>query len=196
MGAGLYFWSRAHRQGELANFPPRLSGNWVAFGDSLTSGFGASEGNDYPTLLARKIGRPIINAGGPGQTTADALARVEEIVRLQPRVVLLCFGGNDGLRQLPMTETFQNLAAVIDRLKSAGSFVVLIGIRSASFSDKYAKPFEKLAEEKQVLFVPNILEGVLSKPSLMSDYVHPNDEGYEVIAARLEKKLKPVLSRL
>lgn len=192
---GLLWW-KPWRKTDLANFPPTATGDWIAFGDSLTSGFGASDGNDYPALLGKKVGRNILNAGVPGQTSDDAVQRVEEIVRLQPRVVLLCFGGNDGLRQLPPEKTFANLSAVIDRLQAGGSFVVLVGIRSASLSDRYAKPFKKLAKQKRVLFVPNILGGVLGSPNLMSDYIHPNDEGYKMIADRLEEILRPLLSNL
>jgi lysophospholipase L1-like esterase len=191
-----FFVFRACRKTTYTNFPPRATEDWVAFGDSLTSGFGASGGNDYPTLLSARIGRKILNKGVPGETTENALNRVEEIVRLKPRVVLLCFGGNDGLQQLPMDKTFANLSTIIDRLQANGSFVVLIGVRSASISDRYASHFKKLAKEKHVLYVPNILKGVLGSPKLMSDYIHPNDEGYEAIAERLEKILEPFLSKL
>ncbi|MEP6662280.1 MAG: GDSL-type esterase/lipase family protein [Verrucomicrobiota bacterium] len=194
VGVGFYF--HACRKVSLANFPPTATGDWVAFGDSLTSGFGASEGSDYPTLLGKKIGRTILNQGVPGQTTEDALNRVDEIARLQPKVVLLCFGGNDGLRGLPMEKTFENLSAVIDRLQAGGSFVVLVGVRSASLTDHYAAPFKKLAKEKRVLFIPNILGGVLGSPSLMSDYIHPNEDGYKMIAGRMEKQLIPLLPQL
>ena len=194
--SGVIFYFLACRKTVYTNFPPRATGDWVAFGDSLTAGFGASGGNDYPTLLSKNIGRTILNKGVPAETTENALGRVEEIVRLQPRVVLLCFGGNDGLQQLPMDKTFANLSTIIDRLHESGSFVVLIGVRSASVRDHYAKSFKTLAAEKNVLYVPNILSGVLGSPNLMSDYVHPNDEGYKVIADRLENFLNPLLPKL
>ncbi len=95
-----------------------------------------------------------------------------------------------------MDKTFANLSAIIDRFHESGSFVVLIGVRSASVRDKYSKSFKKLAGEKKVLYVPNILSGVLGSPNLMSDYIHPNDDGYKAIADRLEKILKPVLPQL
>jgi lysophospholipase L1-like esterase len=194
LGVGIYF--LANRKPHYTNFPPRATGDWIAFGDSLTAGYGASPGNDFPTLLGKKLGLKIVNKGVPGDTTENGLNREEEIVRLQPRVVLLCFGGNDALQQLPVEKTFSNLAAMIDRLQETGTFVVLIGIRSASISDRYASHFKKLAKEKHVLYVPNILSGILGTPHLMSDYVHPNDEGYNVIADRLEKILNPLLPQL
>ncbi len=195
IGVGFFIF-KSCRKTDYTNFPPRATGDWVAFGDSLTSGFGAAQGSDYPTLLSQTLGRPVRNLGFPGATTEHGLNRIDEITRLQPRVVLLCFGGNDGLQQLPMDKTFANLSAMIDRLHEGGSFVVLIGVRSASMSDRYAKPFKTLAKEKNVLFVPNILKGVLGSPSLMSDYVHPNEDGYKAIAARLEKTLTPFLPEL
>lgn len=193
---GAIYFFRGCGKTDYANLPPRANGEWVAFGDSLTAGFGASQGSDYPAFLSQKIGRPILNKGVSGATTENALGQLDEILRLQPRVVLLCLGGNDGLQQLSISQTFANLSTIIDRLQESGSFVVLIGVRSASISDKYASPFKKLAREKHVLYVPNILSGVLGSPSLMSDYIHPNDEGYKAIADRLEQTLTPFLPKL
>lgn len=195
IGVGVFVF-RSCRKTSYTNFPPRAPGDWIAFGDSLTSGIGAAQGNDYPTLLSQALGRPVHNMGVPGATTEHGLNRIDEIVRLQPRVVLLCLGGNDGLQQLAMDKTFANLSTIIDRLHESGAFVVLIGVRSASVSDRYAKPFKKLAAEKKVLLIPNILKGVLGSPSLMSDYIHPNDEGYKAIARRIEETVRPLLSTL
>jgi lysophospholipase L1-like esterase len=197
VGMGLFFiWHRSKSSANYANFPPRAGTVWVAFGDSLTSGYGADEGKDYPTVLGQRLGVKIENHGTSGETSQDGLNRVEEIVRLNPRVVLLCLGGNDGLRQMSARQMFANLGAIIDRLHEAGAFVVLIGVRSASLFDKNETGFKKLAQEKQLLYVPNILEGLLTDPRLMSDSIHPNEQGYEAIADRLEKVLRPLLPRL
>lgn len=181
---------------QFNNYPPRAGGPWVAFGDSLTEGYGSSEGNNYPALLGQRLGVTISNFGKSGETTSDALKRVDEIVRLQPRVVLLCFGGNDSLNGEPASRTFGNLAQIIDRLHGEGSFVVLIGIRSASLRDKNATHFSKLARDKNVLYVPDMLKGLALKPVYMADAIHPNDAGYARIAERLEKVLKPMLPKL
>lgn len=188
------FWPA--RRWEWRNFPPAATGPWVAFGDSLTLGTGAENGG-YPALLGPRLGVTLQNLGAAGETTTDGLRRVAEIETLQPRVVLLCFGGNDVLRGQSREQMFANLGAMIDRLHAQGSFVVLIGIRGASaLRDGNAAGFRKLAEEKQVMHIPNLLDGLLSTPSLMSDYVHPNDAGYEKIAARLEAELRPLLKKL
>jgi len=178
------------------NFPPRSGTVWMALGDSLTAGFGASPGNDYPALLGKELGLEIINAGVTGHTTQDGLERLEEIARLKPKVVLLCLGGNDGLRGVPADQTFLNLGAIIDRLHQSGTFVVLIGVRSASLFDKNESRFKRLAKEKGVFYVPDILKGVFGNGRLMSDEVHPNDEGYAAIAQRLENELGPLMGQL
>ena len=178
------------------NFPPTATGPWAAFGDSLTEGFGATEGNDYPSVLGRTLGVTVRNLGKSGETTSDGLNRVEDVARLEPRVVLLCFGGNDSLNQNSRKETFANLASMIDRLHQAGSFVVLIGIRSASLRDHNEEHFARLAREKRVLYIPDMLRGLAFKPIYMSDAIHPNDAGYQQIALRLEKKLRPLLPKL
>jgi len=194
VGLGLfYLWGASPH---YLNYPPTGGQAWVAFGDSLTAGYGAAEGSDYPTVLGRSLGIPVQNLGSPGQTSQDALARVDQVLALDPRVVLLCFGGNDTLNNVPYSETFRNLGEIIDRLQAHGAFVVLIGIRSANVRDKYSSHFKQLAKEKRVLFVPNILETVLGNPGLMSDYVHPNEQGYAAIAERLEKVLLPLLPKL
>jgi len=193
---GGWFWWRPGKGADYANLPPAARGGWVAFGDSLTQGHGAEEGGDYPAQLARRLRVPIRNLGVSGHTTADGLARVDQALQLQPRVVLLCLGGNDALRSVPAEQTFANLGALIDRFHQAGSFVVLLGVRSVGLSDKNAKRFEQLAKAKRVLLVPNILDGILFTPSLMADQIHPNDQGYAKIAERLEETLLPLLPKL
>ena len=165
--AGLSLFFAFRPEPGYANFPPASGKTWAAFGDSLTAGTGASDGNDYPTLLGKRLGLPLLNFGAPGATTQDALARVEEVLKANPKVVLLCFGGNDTLNGVPHEQTFGNLSQLIDQLHQSGAFVVLIGIRTASVRDKYRSEFKKLAKEKKVLYVPNILGGVLGHPGLM-----------------------------
>jgi acyl-CoA thioesterase-1 len=192
--AGLFYAFRA--EPGYTNFPPAAGTSWVAFGDSLTSGYGASEGNDYPSLLGQRLGIPIVNLGNPGATTQDGIARIDQVLKATPKVVLLCFGGNDTLNGVPHEQTFQNISEMIDQIQRSGAFVVLIGIHSASVRDKYAHEFKQLAKAKRVLYVPNVLSGVLGNPGLMSDYVHPNDQGYALIAERLDGILHPLLPHL
>ncbi len=191
------WWGYRTLQGpKYVNLPPPGGQTWIAFGDSLTAGAGANPGKDYPAQLSARLGIPIENMGVPGNTTEDGLARLPEVLARQPRVVLLCLGGNDSLRQMPMKATFDNLARIVDQLHQQGAFVVLIGVRSASLLDQYDSHFGQLAKEKRVLYLPNILQGLLTDPGVMSDALHPNDQGYARIASRLERVLLPLLPKL
>ncbi|MBA4149297.1 MAG: arylesterase [Verrucomicrobia bacterium] len=194
VAAFAFVWMR--QGGDYRNMPPTADGDWIAYGDSLTSGVGAGDGNDYPTLLARQLGFKIHNYGVAGNTTEDGLNRLDTALQLKPRVVLLCLGGNDGLRGLPASHALENLGVIIDSFHDSGSFVVLIGVRSASLRDKNAQGFKQLAGEKKVFYIPDILDGVMGRPSLMSDYIHPNDAGYRAIADRLADELRPVLDKI
>src|SRR5262249_26774916 len=147
-------------------------------------------------LLSRSLGVPILNLGVSGETTADGLRRLDAVARQQPRVVLLCLGGNDALNRVPLANTVANLGIIIDRLQAESSFVVLIGIRSASLHDRNEKAFARLAREKRALYVPDFLKGLAFKPVYMSDAIHPNDEGYKRFAERMEKVLRPLLPML
>lgn len=195
--AALVYWLWPGGSRRLANLPPSATGPWIAFGDSLTEGYGAAPGADYPTQLSRLLDIPIQNFGVAGETSGDGLKRLADVEALGPRVVLLCFGGNDVLQSLPREQMFANISAMIDRFQARGSFVVLIGIRGTGIvGDRNADGFKKLAAEKKAKHVPNILDGLLTEPRLMSDYVHPNDVGYGKIAARLENELRPLLEKL
>ena len=192
---GWFLWRGASRN--YVNLPPTATGPWIAFGDSLTEGVGAASGNSYPAQLSQRLGIPIENLGVAGAKSSDGLSRLPQIEELNPRVVLLCFGGNDVLQGVRRDEMISNVSVMIDRLQARGSFVVLVGVRGASLvGDRNASAFKNLAKEKKVLFVSDILDDVLGTPNLMSDYVHPNDAGYAKIAERVEKALKPVLIKL
>jgi acyl-CoA thioesterase-1 len=197
--AGLIVWlfGGGRYDGPYINDPPTPTGPWVAFGDSLTEGYGAGRDEAYPAVFSRLTGIPVKNLGVSGDTSQDGLNRVEEAAKLMPRVVLLCLGGNDTLRQIPRETTFANLEKLIDRFHREGSFVVLIGVRSASLlRDKNDEWFEKLAERKKVLLLDDILDGVMFNRALMSDQLHPNAKGYAQIAERFAAELGPLLSRL
>jgi len=197
IGAGMWLFGGGRYDGPFVNDPPAATGPWVAFGDSLTEGYGASREESYPAFFTKQTGIAVKNFGVSGDTTQDGLNRVEDALKLKPRVVLLCLGGNDTLRQVPRETTFANLEKLIDRFHRAGSFVVLIGVRSASLlRDKNDEWFEKLAEKKKVLLLDDILDGVMLNPELKSDQLHPNAKGYEKIARRFAAELAPYLARL
>jgi len=165
----------------------------IAFGDSLVEGVGASEGHDFVALLAEQIDKPIINLGESGNTTQDGLARLSELDAYEPKIVLLLLGGNDYLRKVPAEETFANLAAIIEDIQKRGAIVILLGVRGGLLRDGYEDRFEVLAETYDTAYVPDVLEGLIGSNGYMADQIHPNDAGYAVIAARVEKILLPLL---
>lgn len=168
--------------------------NIICFGDSLTYGTGAEEGNDYPAVLEKLLGEKVINKGIPGNTTEDALLRLQEdVLSLDPKIVFITLGGNDLKNNVPKDRAFANLSVIIARIQEKGALVVLGGIdfplRGRGFGDAY----KKLAKEKGVILVPNVLEGLFGNNEYMSDPIHPNGRGYAVMARRFYAALKPYL---
>lgn len=161
----------------------------VAFGDSLVEGVGATQGKDFVSLLSRNLGLPIVNLGKSGDTTASALERVDSIFENDPGVVIVLLGGNDYLRRVPMSQTFANLSKIVTTIQSKGAAVLLLGVRGGLLYDSYDDDFASFAKAHKVGFVPNVLDGLVGDTKLMSDSIHPNDAGYEKIAA----KVLPVL---
>jgi acyl-CoA thioesterase I len=156
----------------------------VAFGDSLIYGTGSS-GGGFVKQLEQRLGKPIANLGVPGNTTADGIARINEVLERRPAVVLLLLGGNDYLRQVPLDETFANLARIIERLQAEGIAVLLIGVRGGLIRDNFAEHYEELADRYGTAYVHDVLDDTLGVSGYMADQVHPNDEGYGVIADRV-----------
>ena len=166
----------------------------VCFGDSLTEGVGAGSGEDYPSILAREIAQPVINAGRRGDTSADGLARLDrEALERNPRLVIVLFGGNDFLRKIPLSETKKNLAAIVKRIHDRGAMAAVAGLRLGLFADEYGPMFREIAEQNGALYIPEVLKGILNDPSLKSDGVHPNGAGYRLMAARIAARVKPLL---
>lgn len=168
----------------------------VAFGDSLTAGVGAAAGEDYPTRLAALAGVTIVNAGVSGDTTESALARVEQDVLAQnPRIVIVGLGGNDFLRRAAIGETEANLRRIVRQIQSAGAAVVLLGFRFPTIGPSYEAMYERIASEESCLLVPDLLDGILSDPSMRSDDIHPNGRGYALMAERIAGPLRKMITR-
>jgi len=177
----------------IVNAEPRGS-TVIAFGDSLTEGVGARDGNDYPAVLSQLLGVEVLNRGVAGETTTDAMRRLDEdVLNEDPRIVIVCLGGNDGIQKLPIETTFANLRQIIETIQQKGALVVLVGVRSATLTDQYGGHFQKLARETGCVLVPDILAGILSDPTKKSDPIHPNDAGYRLMAERIAEKLVPFL---
>ncbi|MCB2155459.1 arylesterase [bacterium] len=161
----------------------------IALGDSLTSGVGASEGNTYVDVLSDMIGRPILNSGVPGETTGDALKRLDrDVLSEDPRVVIVLLGGNDMLRRVSQDEQFANLREIVESIQAEGALVVLVGLKEIGFFTEggYDSRYKVLARETGSVLVPNILGGIMFDRDLMSDQIHPNDAGYAKVAEKID----------
>ena len=169
----------------------------VAFGDSLTAGYGAAKGQDYPSVLSSGIGESIINAGVNGDTTESAMKRLDaEVIARRPRIVIVGLGGNDYLRRVPIATTESNLRTIVRRIQEGGSAVILLGFQFPSIQANYDSMYQRVAKDEGALLVPDMLDGILSNPSLKSDEIHPNDAGYALMADRARKPLERLISRI
>lgn len=184
-----------HSQPQIKNIDS-TGVNIIAFGDSLVFGTGASErgATDMFSLVEKEAGVPIINMGVPGNTTKEALERIEEdVLSRDPRIVFVLLGGNDYLHKVPKEETFKNLSTIIERIHEKGAAVILIGVRGGIFVDRFEEDYKLLAEKYKTGFVPNILDGLITNRNFMYDSIHPNDKGYRVAATRVSAVLYQVL---
>lgn len=175
----------------VTNYPPK-DGPIVAFGDSLVSGVGSGDTGGFVSLLESRINEPILNLGIPGNTTEDARKRIGEVIKKNPRIVILLIGGNDRLKQVPIETTKQNLRSIITELQKSGAITLVLGVKGNVLSDRFSEEVELIADETGSAFVPDVLDGIFGEATLMSDGVHPNQKGYE----RIANKVYPVLEKI
>ncbi|MFA6358499.1 MAG: GDSL-type esterase/lipase family protein [Candidatus Omnitrophota bacterium] len=162
--------------------------NIICFGDSLTFGYGANSGEDYPAALAKLVDLPVINAGVDGDTTFAALERLEnDVLAKNPRLVIVEFCGNDFLKKITKEQTVENLSKIIDRIQARGSMAALVDISAGMFFQEYRSVFKKLADEKKAIFIPVVLSKIITNPVMKSDFFHPNARGYREIARRIHR---------
>ena len=175
----------------------------VTFGDSLTAGVaGKSYPDDLQDLLDQSgLRYRVDNQGVSGDTSTDGLARIDNVMADHPSLVLLEFGGNDGLRGVPVSATEKNLDVMIHRLKEESIPTVLLGITlPPNYGPDYVKPFTemfpRLARENQLKLMPFLLMHVYKNSALMQpDGIHPNGEGNKVVARDVFALIQPTLGR-
>lgn len=176
----------------------------VAFGDSLSAGFGADPGQSYPDFLQKGLDQHgyqyrVVNAGISGDTTTDGLVRIDTVTALKPAIVILEFGGNDGLRGLPVSTTRSNMEQMIVALRKAGAKVVLAGMTlPPNYGPEYIRSFEAvyhdLAKQYRLPLIPFLLRGVGGHPAYMQrDGIHPTGEGNRIVAGNVMQALAPIL---
>ena len=173
--------------GQQSKLPPLAPNSVVlAFGDSLTYGTGANEEESYPAQLAKLTGWRVVREGVPGEVSAAGLARLAATLdEHQPRLLLLCHGGNDFLGRLPKDKVAENLRAMIRLAKTRGIDVVLIGTPEPGLTVTAAGFYADIAKEFRIPYEGSVLGKILRDPSLKSDAIHPNARGYRLMAERV-----------
>ena len=191
--------------GAPAPTPEKTLPKIVAFGDSLTAGYGLNPAQSYPALLQKKLDADgfryeVVNAGVSGDTSAAGVRRIDWSLEAgDVRFVILELGANDFLRLQPVAETKKNLSQIIERSKARGARVLLAGIYTTTnagreYQSQIHEAFRSLSKEHEVPLIPFFLEGVAGRADLnQQDGIHPNAEGTRIVADTVYKHLKPLL---
>jgi acyl-CoA thioesterase-1 len=178
----------------------------VCYGDSITAGYGLTSGQAYPEALQRDLDKlgyqyDVSNKGTSGATSKDAVAGLRSIIALHPAIVVVEFGGNDGLRGVPLDQTRNNLDSVLTALENAHIKVLLAGITlppnyGPDYIQQFDQIFSDLAAKHRTAIVPMIYKNLVSVPgTIQSDGIHPTAKGSEIIATTLLPALKPLLKK-
>jgi acyl-CoA thioesterase-1 len=178
----------------------------VCFGDSLTAGYGTETGQAYPDYLQSELDRRgysyhVINAGISGNTTKDGVERVSSIVAMKPDIVVVEFGGNDGLRGLRIADTRANLDRIVSTLTVSGTRVVLAGITlppdyGADYIRQFNETYELLARKFHLPMLPFLLKGVFGVDGMMQpDRTHATADGNKVVAGNVLTLIEPLLKK-
>ena len=178
----------------------------VCFGDSITAGYGLNPGQAYPDFLEKKLASQgylyrVRNEGTSGATTKDAVADLDRILQLHPEIVIVEFGGNDGLRGLPLAQTERNLDQVVTTLEASHIKILLAGITlppnyGSDYIHQFEQVFRDLAAKHHAPFVPMIYKDLIHVPgTIQEDGIHPTPKGSEILADTLLTGLKPILRK-
>ncbi len=163
----------------------------LAFGDSVTYGTGANEGESYPEVLSELIGRTVVSSGVPGERTAEGRERLAGVLDThQPRIMLLCLGGNDMLRKVDAGQIETNLRQMIETATARGIGVVLIGVPKPALFGGTAKFYQRIAADYAIPYEGEALNEILKDNEYKSDPIHPNARGYRILASALAELLK------
>jgi acyl-CoA thioesterase I len=186
--------------------PAAAADTIVCYGDSITAGYGLQPGQSYPDALNKLLSAQgyrykVENKGTSGATTKDAVSGLQSILRLHPSIAIVEFGGNDGLRGLPLEQTRRNLDEVITAFQSAHIKVLLAGITlppnyGPDYVEQFNQVYKSLASEHHTAFVPMIYKDLINVPgTIQHDGIHPTAKGSVIIADSLMPALKPLLHK-
>ncbi|MFW5426411.1 MAG: GDSL-type esterase/lipase family protein [Methylophagaceae bacterium] len=164
----------------------------LAFGDSLTYGTGVNSATQsYPAVLAELTGLTVINKGIPGEISKLGLERLVDVLQeVNPDLVILCHGGNDLIRKLGKEQLKINLDKMITVIQNSGAEVVLVGVPNFSLMLNVPELYSDLATQYNIPIELNILPKIERNPKLKSDQIHPNVQGYKLMAEKINLLLE------
>jgi acyl-CoA thioesterase I len=167
----------------------------VFFGNSITQGYGVRPEEAFPALVARALDVPFANAGVAGDTMGAGEARMErDVLPHGPRLVVVEFGGNDFLRQVPVEETLRHLEAIVTTLVGEGAMVVILEVKVGLAGDPYRAGYQAVANRHGAMLIPDVMRGILTSADLRADAIHPNAKGHRLLAERVATALRPLLA--
>ena len=173
---------------------PKLNRTIVCFGDSLTQGTGATNGETYPYFLQKLTNLTVVNAGIHGDTSQQGLNRVEEIFQFKPFMVIVEFGANDFFKKIPIKTTKQNIENIIDTIQKTGAIAVIASTEDNQLPDLNRILLE-ISKDKKTPFINGILNEIWTDRSLFADDLHPNSQGYKLVAEKVYRGIAPLLEK-
>jgi len=163
----------------------------LAFGDSMTYGTGAGEGESYPEVLERLIGRKVVNAGVPGEITAEGIERLPRVLaEVKPQLVILCHGSEDMLQGLEAAPLIANLRTMVELSVASGAEVFIVAVPPPAPHFQPAAFYNQIARDAKVPIEVYALSTILSREAMRSDSYHPNARGYAALAEAVAKRLE------
>jgi acyl-CoA thioesterase-1 len=180
----------------------------LAYGDSITAGYGLAKDQSYPKQLEKKLNEKgfnasVTNGGVSGDTSTQALSRVNWALKGKKfSIVLLCIGANDGLRLQPPSLLQSNLSKLVDAFQQHGAKVVLLGMKlptnlDATYRRNFERVYTNTAKQKKIPLIPFFLEGIATQTNLnQEDQIHPNVQGAELMASNLVPALESLIRQL
>ena len=179
----------------------------LAFGDSLTEGFGVEADENYPSILERKLRADgyevrVINGGISGETSSAALARLDWMLNTEPDIVIVETGANDALRGVDLGLTRQNLDEIVGRFSDSGAVVIVAGLQiiqnlGEEYTTEFSAMYPAVADNHDAILIPFVLEGVAADPALnQPDFIHPNAEGYVVMVDHIYAYILQAIERV
>lgn len=179
---------------QKAAIQPKLEKTIVCFGDSLTHGTGASNGETYPYFLQKFTNLTVVNAGVHGDTSQQGLDRIDEIFQFKPFMVLIEFGANDFFKKIPTAVTKKNIESIVDKIQASGATAVILCTEDNQLPE-LRRILVEISNDKNAPIVSGILNEIWTDKTLFADDLHPNSAGYKIVAEKVFKAVSPLLEK-